>query len=365
MFYATVAAEALLYVVFAILTGYFLLQIRPADQRPAVFVPPVFLYGAVAALPVLAFFPVLRIVFYLGEQIGFWTTLQSVLWTFDIGTAWVLTAILSLFLLMFTFIGVKQNRTAMFYAALICLFLLVMTIGWSSHASSLSFWKGFIGHTLHFLAVIIWTGILLNAAFFVKEPANWLSFLQWFTPLAVGCVIVLSISGFMIMDTIIPYEQYAAIWPVSYGQTLLMKHLVFLPVLLFAVMNGILTRRMANMGTSINPLPWLRAEAVLLLLVFTLTGLLGQQSPPHDLETMIRTDGASPVFEALYNGTIPPDMRVELNGNLHSLSFGMIALIFAFLLIAFFLKKAPAAAALFLSLLFAAACYMSLMYSVQ
>lgn len=365
MFYATVVSETLLYFFFSILMGYFILQTRPVQQRPDISVPPVLLYLAIILLPVLSFFPILRIVLLLSEQLGFSSTLESVLRTFEIGHAWLLTALLTLLLLMFTFIAVKQNRTKLFYISIICMICLVLAVGWSSHASSLSFWKGFAGHTLHFLAVIIWTGILLNVAFFAKDSTNWVAFLKWFTPLAIGCVIILSISGFIIMDTIVPYEQYADIWLVSYGQTLLFKHLFFIPVLLFAVINGILAKKAASEGEGFKPLPWLKAEGLLLLLIFTLTGLLGQQSPPHDLETALRMEGASPIFDALYSGTISMDMTVELDGNALSFTFGMMSVVFACLMIVFFLKRASAAAAFLFSLLLVAACYMSLMYSVQ
>ncbi|MDQ0246759.1 putative copper resistance protein D [Bacillus fengqiuensis] len=365
MFYATVVSETLLYFFFSILMGYFILQIRPIHQRPDISMPPAFLYLAIAALPILSFFPILRLVLLLSEQIGFSSTLGSVLKTFEIGQAWLLTALLTLLLLMFTFIAVKQNRTKLFYIALICMVFLVLAVGWSSHASSLSFWKGFVGHTFHFLTVIIWTGILLNVAFFSKNPTNWAVFLKWFTPLAVGCVIALSISGFVIMDTIVPYEQYTDIWLVSYGQTLLFKHLFFIPVLLFAVMNGILAKKAAREGEGFKPLPWLKAEGLLLLIIFALTGLLGQQSPPHDLETALRTEGASPIFSAIYNGAISTDMTVKLDGNALSLTFGIMAVVFACLMMVFFLKRASAAAAFLFSLLLVVACYMSLMYSVQ
>ncbi|HWO97126.1 MAG TPA: CopD family protein [Bacillus sp. (in: firmicutes)] len=365
MFYVTVASETLLYFFFSILMGYFLLQIRPVHQRPDISIPPAFLYLAIIAIPVLSFFPILRIVLLLSEQIGFLPTLGSVLGTFEIGQAWIVTAVLFLLLLMFTFIAVKQNRPKLFYISIICMVFLVLAVGWSSHASSLSFWKGFVGHTLHFLAVTIWTGILLNVTFFAKDSTNWAAFLKWFTPLAVGCVIVLSISGFIIMDTIVPYEQYEDIWLVSYGQTLLFKHLFFIPVLLFAFMNGILFKKTAKEGEGFKPLPWLKAEGLLLFIIFALTGLLGQQSPPHDLETALRMEGASPIFSAIYNGAVSTAMTVDLEGNVFSLTFGIMAVVFACLMIVFFLKRASAAAAFVFSLLVVTACYMSLMYSVQ
>ncbi|MFC3885785.1 copper resistance D family protein [Bacillus songklensis] len=365
MFYVTVVSETLLYFFFSMLIGYFILETRPATRRPIVSVPPGLLYLAVIALPVLSFFPVLRIVLFLKEQIGFWKTMDSVLWTFEAGQAWLVTAVLSLVLLMFTFIAVTQKRNELFYIALICMWFLVLTVGWSSHASSLSFWKGFIAHTFHFLAVIVWTGILLNVGFFAKKPANWSAFLKWFTPLAVGCLIVLSISGFIIMDTIVPYEQYANIWLISYGQTLLFKHLFLLPILLFAVINGLLMKKTMKESDIFSPLPWLKAEGALLFIVFALTGLLGQQSPPHELETALKTEGASPLFEEIYRGTVLPTMTVNLDVNMWSLSFGAAAVVFAFVIITAFLRKAPAAAAFIFSLLLVVACYVSLMYGVQ
>jgi putative copper export protein len=365
MFYVTVVSETLLYFFFSILIGYFILQTRPADRRPVIAVPPGLLYLSVIALPVLSFFPVLRIVLFLSEQSGFWQTLDSVLWTFKVGQAWLITAVLSLVVLMFTFIGVKQKRSELFYITLICMWFLVLTVGWSSHASSLSFWKGFISYTFHFLAVIVWAGILLNVGFFTKQASNWSVFLKWFTPLAAGCLIVLFISGFIVMDTIVPYGQYANIWVLSYGQTLLLKHLFLLPILLFAVINGILIRKTVKESDTFSPLPWLKAEGVLLLIVFALTGLLGQQSPPYDLETALKTEGASPLFEEIYQGVIKPTMTVDLGVNMWSLSFGAVAVLFAILAIAAFLRKAPAAAAFMFSLLLVVACYVSLMYSVQ
>src|SRR5699024_6007126 len=126
-------------------------------------------------------------------------------------------------------------------------------------------------------------------------------------------------------------EDYQNAWLMPYGQTILIKHLIILPLLLFAYINGILIRRKLQCGDMINPIPWAKAESVVLLLIFAATGILGQQEPPHSIEAYLRGTGVSEIFNYFYAGEIFPAMQLQFDFNLLGLLFMVLGCAFGVL----------------------------------
>lgn len=66
-------------------------------------------------------------------------------------------------------------------------------------------------------------------------------------------------------------------------------------------------------------------ESFYALIVFGLTAFMGQSWPPHQVYNLVRAEGASPLFSALYNGDIVNEMQnaVQNSGFNMTLSLGV------------------------------------------
>ncbi|MFE4132957.1 copper resistance D family protein [Peribacillus sp. YIM B13482] len=250
------------------------------------------------------------------------------------------------------------------YSVISILFLvfIIFTIGWASHPASLNEWTGFIYHSIHYTAVSVWVGTLLIVSWFSKNQENWLAFLKWFTPTAIFCLGLTILSGFLIMSIILDAKDYANSWMLNYGQALLIKHVIVLPILIFTFINGFWIKKHLYNGSTFNLKPWTKAESILLFFIFTVTAVLGQQEPPKEIETTMKDSGT--LFQYIYGGTVPPSLPVQLELNfIHQFSVGLSA-VFLILVLLSFIKKAPVIS-LLLSLFLVISIYLTLMFSIQ
>lgn len=363
---AVIFSEVFLYLCFSFLFGYLILNIVPKAKRPKVLIPKTTILTCVIGIIVFSFLPVLNIVYLFQEGIGFWVTMKSVLTQFEIGKAWLLTLGVSLFLFFLIRLNDISEKKNLTYLALAYTLVLVISLGWASHAATQSLWKGLFIHSTHFLAICIWTGILVTVGWFARSTGNWKAFLSWFTPTAFTCVVVAITSGIFLMLVVVDFKDYVTSWILSYGQSLLIKHLLIVAVLSFAIINGILVRTRLKNNPDFNPIPWLRTESIIVFLVFSATAALGQQIPPHDVSEQLRL-GAEPslLFSMFYNGVIEPGNSLSvafdtLNGVLLILSF-----LFIGLTLLSFVKKAPPLFSLTMSVMFVITSYISLMLGVH
>ncbi|WP_428910011.1 copper resistance D family protein [Niallia sp. Krafla_26] len=357
-------SESLLYFCFSILVGSFLLYLVPSPYRPDIHVPKGALMLATGGIAILSFFPVLQLILYLYQDIGFSQTFQSVLFTFEVGKAWILTYLISNFLFIFiVWFDVRKKRINALVGMGLT-FILILALGWASHASSLYPWKGFLTHTIHFVAVTVWVGILFAISWFSKSHSNWLPFLKWFTPVAIACFLVTALSGLVLMNFVIDFTDYAKAWMLPYGQALLIKHLFIIPLLAYAFINSILIRKKIKNDKSFNPIPWTKAESIIVYLIFSATAVLGQQSPPHEIEISLAT-GPSKLFDLFYQGVITRDMDVVIHFGFNSLILLVFGLLFIGLILLSFVKKAPPLFSFIMGVLCVLSLYLSLMVSVQ
>ena len=185
------------------------------------------------------------------------------------------------FLFLFIYLlPIKIERKPLFaITGLVFTLVLIGLLGWSSHASALAKVPGFFVHTTHFLAVCTWVGILMVVSWFSKKPSNWLNFLKWFSPVAIICLIITAITGISLMTFHMELSDYTNISAIPYGQSLLIKHIAIIPLLAFAFINSILVRKRLTHNPSFNPLPWARLESIVILVIFSITGALGQTHP--------------------------------------------------------------------------------------
>ena len=354
-------SQTIVYLCFAILMGSLILALTHETKRPTIHVPKWALLISTVGIALFSFFPVLQILLYLVPNMGFGKTLQSVLFTFEVGKAWFFILIVAM--ILYLFIGLFDDRTNKFYCAISVALtsLLILAVGWSSHASSYNQLLGFVSDTVHFTAVSIWVGILIVVGWFSKNHSNWTSFLKWFTPVAIVCFMVTIVSGLLLMNIIV--DDYTNSWPISYGQTLLMKHLLIIPLVVFAAINSILIKKKVRMDASFNPLPWAKAESILMLLIFSVTAALGQQPPPR--ETTISSNNVSELFSFIYQGQIQQNMNVQFAPNATTIMLGVLTLLFLVLMIFSFIRKMPAMMTFTMGLFLVLSGYLSLMLSIQ
>ncbi|WOV86513.1 CopD family protein [Sporosarcina oncorhynchi] len=358
-------SESLLYLCFSLLMGTFIIQFIPERLKPTIHIPKRLVQLSVVGVVLFSVVPVIRVVLFLYEDIGLFSTMESVLSGFEVGRAWNLTVILAIFFYLFVSLFPVLKSKVLSGIALAFTLILLFALGWASHAASLTEWSGFVVHSLHFLAVTVWIGILLIVGWCSKDQKNWISYLKWFTPLAIVCFLTIAGTGLFLMTLVIEVNDYADAWTVPYGQALLMKHLTIIPVLFFAFMNGFWIRRRLSRQEPINPVAWLKFESILLFFTFVATGVLGQQEPPHSIEIMLAGSGPSALFDYFYLGVIDPAMSLHFSWNTLNVLFFIVAIIFMWLIIYSFKKKTAAVVPFFMGMFSVLSLYFGLMASIQ
>lgn len=327
----TSITELVLYICFSILIGFLILSMIPENKKTAIYIPKKLIYLSTILVPIAAFAPVLQTAIILAYDMDLWLILTNIILTFEIGKAWIFISIITVILL---FVLKSKDLSTKMHLKIWALFLvLLMLLGYtrSAHASTITEWSGFLVQTLHFLSVTIWIGILFIVSWFSKDKRNWQQFLKWFTPVAVACLFIAIVTGYFTMGIDIDSyddpsasitQEYQNSLITNYGQTLFLKHIFIISLVLFALINGVMFRKKYN-DKSFNPLIWTRIESFYALIVFGLTAFMGQSWPPHQVYNLVRTEGASPLFSALYNGDIVNDMQNAVQNSLFNVTLSL------------------------------------------
>lgn len=346
------AAEWLTYLFFAMLMGHVVLSFVPENQKPSLKVSKNILLAAALGIVFSSFGPVLQVVLYFYENVGVVRALYAVLTDFQVGHSWLIISWVCLFLM----VTILFNGSL--YLKAFWMIIMILAVGYSSHVASLSLASGWMAHSLHFLGVVLWAGVLLYISWFAKDPMNWGEFVKWFSPFAAACMLVILGTGFWTMTMVVEVKDYLDSWVLSYGQILLLKHIVIVPLLVIAFSNAYLSRK-----DSYNPRKVLKAESLIFLLVIGCTAFLGILSPPHDIDFTVDSEGASPWAQYLAGGPILPPVQLSFTtGNtLEGASLLVIALGFLGMLI-YSLRKNPS---YYMSVLFSVLFILSLYFGLN
>jgi copper resistance protein D len=344
------------YIVFSILIGHVVLQFVPDSHKPKINISRSILLLSTLGIFVFTLGPVAQTISYFSDSVGLTLAIFSVLTDFQVGQAWIFIGFMSVFLWMTILVNGSK------YLQVLWLLLMVLGVGYASHVASLSFWAGFLAHSAHFLMVTMWTGILIHVAWFSKDQQKWPQFLRWFTPFAVSCIIIIMLSGFTLMIYVVEPKDYVSSWVLPYGQMLLLKHISIIPVLVFAFINGVLTKKAAIIP-SFNARSWIKAESFIILIVFYFTSVLGTLSPPHEVDFTVKSEGASKWVELLLVKDIITTLNIGLSINFLTVFLITIALIFLVLIVVSFKKIKPLVATFF-GMSFIIAMYFGLMFSL-
>jgi putative copper resistance protein D len=360
-------SEFLLYCCFSLLVGHQLLTFIPEHRRPAILVPNWLVNMSILGIAVLSFSPLLKIAIMFSEdfkeEVSFGVIFKGILFDFNVGHAWLITLSLAVVLLVVRFIRKKTDEPILEYVSALITFTLILAFGWASHCTASYQLKGFIPHGIHFLAVSVWIGTLLVVSWFSKDKNNWLAFLKWFSPVAFICFITTISAGFFLMTLLVP--DYVNSWMVPYGQALLFKHLLIIPLLTFAFINGVLVRRKLKQKPNFNPIPWVKAESIIALLVFSAMAVMGQQSPPEIIAAIIKYEGPSALFQNFYPGAITQSTTISLVSSGTSILLGLVSVLFLFSMVFLFWKRVSSVLATVFGLLFVCSAYIALMLAIQ
>ena len=352
-------SQALLYVCFAVLAGSFILMLVPNNLRPEIKIPKNLLLISGGTLPIFAFFPVLDITLFIAPRLGLIESFKLVLTTYTVGTAWNFTLLGSVVLVLLITMTRETEKSSFAYAGTFLTLGLMLTVAWSSHAGSIDPTMGFISHFLHLTAVSVWVGILLIIGWCAVNHQHWLPFLSWFSAVAIGCLAAAVLSGVLLMEVMV--DGYINSWMVSYGQGLLIKHLFLVPLLFYALVNGVIVKYKLSKDAAFNPVPWIRVEGFILLAIFTITAAFTQQSPPHG---NVSSDAISPLFNLFHGGIIEPGTTIGFVVNVYTVGFFFLSILLFSLLILSFFKKAAILLSFLLSCFLVASIYIMLMVTV-
>lgn len=354
--------DTLLYSCLALLIGFFSVQLIPRSYRPDVSLSIRWVRMLIVLMLLSFSLSVLRIVLYLYEEIGFWITLQSVLLTFEAGNAWILMALWSVLLL------IVINRSSLspgrIKLGVFLVMAMVVTFAWSGHASSIKGAEGMLVHSIHALAVFIWTGGLLILGFWSPSDRNWGIFLEWFKPLVTLCFLLIVGSGIYLMSVVVQVEEYSDSWILPYGQALLWKHVLILPVLIIGIMNGKWSYASPERSFEVRRMR-MRMEGILILLLFTATAWLGQQEPPHSIKDTLQSSGAGPL-----SGFLFPSLRftysdIRFEPTMISLFLMAISLLFVGLLVYVIRSTQDSIKTLYLGLGVSISLFFAALYSIS
>ncbi|PLT33696.1 copper resistance D family protein [Bacillus sp. V5-8f] len=329
----TPVAEFFTYLSFSVLVGHVVLQFVPEKSKPGVFIPKPVLLLSCLGIIFFTFIPVLQVILYFEGSLALGPAALSFLTEFQVGKAWIFIGFMATFLYLTIYVQGSK------YMLSFWLLLMILAIGYASHISSLSFWYGLINHSIHFAVAVIWVGILLNVGWFSSNSNNWERFLKWFTPFAVVSVVMIIISGLLVMFLIVEPDEYLKAWVLPYGQMLLLKHISIIPVIVFACINGILAKKVKD--SSYDPLPWIKAETILLMFVFFFTGVMGTLSPPHEVDLTVRTEGSAKWVELLLNKEVTSPFQAGLSPSILSFMFLLISIIILLFMIISHRRKLP------------------------
>jgi putative copper resistance protein D len=349
--------EYVTYMLFSYLTGYVLLQFVPKVNKPTIQASKQSLLLSVLGIVILTFFPVLQVISFFSTDGLLSLTAYSILTEFQVGIAWLYGSFFAVFLWMIIYVEGSKYLQALF------LLLMIFSVGYASHASTLNLWTGLLSHSIHFLTITIWVGVLLHVGWVARKVENWHSFLRWFTPLSIVLFFITTVSGILLMFFVIEPRDYANAWVLPYGQMLLLKHISIIPVLAFAFINGFLSRK-TKQDSGFDAKKWVQAEMVILMIVFFITGVLGTLAPPHQVNATVIQEGAAFWVELLLGHEVVAPFSVNFSAGFQGLLLLSIAMIFLAMIVISFYKRVSAWIALVFGIIFIIATYLGLMMSI-
>ncbi len=333
MLYGMMLADLILYICLSLVLGTLLLGAIHPSLQPGINMPKKAVAGMIIGIMILSAAPMLQVIYFFVTEFDytFGFVLAYVLGSYNAGHGWLITVICGLLLIILLHQRVWNQRPRLQSAiGLILAIGMLAGIGYTSHSSSLYGFTGFFTHSVHLLSVTLWLGVLFVVAWCTKRPENWQAWLSWMSPFAMICYIAAIASGLLMMLSFT--DNYAASLAVPFGQALLIKHALLLPLTALAATNSFLLKGQLARQPQWNPVRWLRVETILAFLVLVGTAYLSNQSPPHDLVAALESGviPLSPLWTLFYEpfGQASLYGLVQLGWSFTGVAIAVLALAF-------------------------------------
>ncbi|WP_416150305.1 copper resistance D family protein [Salipaludibacillus sp. HK11] len=308
-------SNGLLYICFAVVMGGCILSIVPENKKPAITLTNVMIGFAVILIPLLALVPVIDLAMVLNHyrEESYLSSVGYIITNLSVGTSWLaLTFLAIVFVILLSVFKKRTYNRFIYVIGIVLTFAMILTQAVVGHASNMGIVAGATSHVFHYAAISSWVGVLLLVSWLSTNQENWRGFLRWFTPLAIGCVATLAMSGFLMSYFITDNIIHSLALP--YGQGLLWKYLLFLPVLIFALINGLLIKQKMKQDNLYSPRNWWRAESIILLVIFTVTAVLTEQETPQNVEHTLARGEASILFQTFASVPASAELTYQVTG---------------------------------------------------
>jgi putative copper export protein len=282
--------ELLSYIAFSFVAGHIVFRLVRRKEA-AVQTPRSDVLAGAASAALVTSGPVINLVSIIGAHDGYGKALLTVLFQTAAGHVWLGIFLLALCVWLLLYVDKLPFVTLVLFLGMLFL------RAYGSHPDA-----GLIdtfAHFVHLSAAVFWVGVLAHVCFYTSEHFSWESFLKWFTPFATVLVTAVIGSGIVVMLFAMDIQDYGNVLMLTYGQMLLIKHIVFIPVLVFTVINMFLMKHVRQ-HPHLQPLNWMRAEAFLLAIVFACSALLGSSPAPADIAEALSNAGAAPIFGSIF-----------------------------------------------------------------
>lgn len=175
------------------------------------------------------------------------------------------------------------NRTAGRWSFGLSALLLLGTFSWTSHAVAVGGTLPLLADLLHFAAAALWAGAVLYTAWLPlwngQGPA--VAAVERVSRIGLASVVLLAVSG--VYTALLHVSTPEILSGSPYGRALTLKNVLVLVIVAIAAVNRWwLLPRLRQAGSSSSFLHLFRGEALLLLGVLALTGLLTTSALPHE-----------------------------------------------------------------------------------
>lgn len=350
----------LTYLVFALLTGGILLHMAPKRVQSGLNLKLLDLSWLALCIPVVTFIPLWDVFLSQGsESSNLFQWERFIQW--NLGQAWLASLILSIAL---CYCLRHDNGSSWVKGiSIVLLFLVFVAESLVSHPAVVHGFKGMAGHLIHLCAVSVWMGALLVSAFFIRGPREWMLWLRWFTPIAVISVLAVSASGLWLVPMVT--TSYVGGWGMTYGQLLLVKHVLFFGVLTFAIVNSFFLRRKLRLQPGYEPQSWLKAEGCLALFMFVITAWMSNQPPPHDVSMVYYYLDSSTWFQQIFTVAAESAIMIQLYPSIAGIIFVVCGVLLLTLVVLGFKRGASPIVGVSAVLLAVCSLYTGAMVSIE
>lgn len=280
-----IISELLIYIGGALWAGRLLLLFVAEDKKPTIGSLDGLACAALISIVIGSVLPLWRVYSYFQQEmdLSFREALRASLFDVRIGTYFLMVYFSALVALIIVFM--KRIRLIKRWLLLGVTIPLFLGISGTSHAAAKHGLPGLVLQTSHFSLMALWVGVVFVIGWCARDSNHWLSFLRWFSPFAQLTFLGVMVTGFFVMRQSVPLSEYRNAWNVPYGQALLWKHLLLIPLLGYAFINGTLVKRRLQKEPDVDPRHGLRFESLILCCVFLATATLSNLEPP-DLNTL-------------------------------------------------------------------------------